>query len=776
MINFLYRLRFFWLLITGLALWLLTPGVQRALQVDNSLTVWFLQDDPALQDYHHFQQKFGNDEVVIVMVRDDQTLLQPAHFGRFTRLTQALEKLPDVAQVIGPGNAKVLRKDVLGTYTQPLLSPDAAPAQVRQSLADMPLLGKQLFSPDYKTARFLIVLKLAPDFDTQRGKILSGIKKEVRRFYSPTHSFFGGVGIIYAGLNELSEHDFAFFAGLGFLVMFLLMLLIYRSFGVLAYALGTVGLATYVTLGIYGLMGFRLNLMTALLPAILILLGILDVMHLINEKRQLPPSGASGKEATLLAMKKVFRPCLFTSLTNMAGFLALLSSPMAILQNFGAFAALGVFLCLVFTYLLGFLLLPAIPSYRSGWQFSGRYMVRMLDWVLQKKALFSPLSSLFLLWGLAGIFLIKTDTYTLGYFPQNHEVVRDHEAMEKAWGAYMPLELLVKPAPGKALHSPEIVQAATAFAGPAQAGPGRGQVFGFQTLYQAGLEAQFQGSNEKLLESRSLLKQTDRELKKHYPELSRQFIHAPSQTGRITVFGKMASAKELTAKTDSLLQVGKATFGTRATLVHSGYQPLYANIVQYVTSSQTNSLALAALLVFGLIWLFIRNLRLALLSVVPNLFPVVIMLGVMGWAGINLDVATASIAAIVLSICVDDTIHYVFHYDGNRKSGLGPAEARIKTTAHVGTAIVLTSFVLFCGYFLMIFGSLKTVALFGLLTAIAIAAALFSELIIFPILLERFDREKESGNKLLSDKSRGASANCQKPLPPFPPYMNKQQV
>jgi predicted RND superfamily exporter protein len=744
MLNFLFRLRFLWLLITGLAVGLLTPGVQQALKVDNSLTIWFLQDDPALQDYHDFQQKFGNDEVVILMVRDDQTLLQPSHFRKFIHLTQGLEKLPDVAQVVGPGNAKVLRKDITGTNTIPLLTPDSAPAQVQQALEGMPLLGEQLFTADYKTARFLIVLKLPPDFDTRRGEILAGLKREVHRYYPQNHSYFGGVGIIYAGLNELSEHDFAFFAGLGYLVMFLLILLIYRNFWVLVYALGTVGLATYVTLGIYGFMGFRLNLMTALLPAILILLGILDVMHLINEKRQLPQVLATGKEATLLAMEKVFRPCLFTSLTNMAGFLALLSSPMAILQNFGTFAALGVLLCFVFTYLLGFLLLPAVSSGQSGWQFSGRYMVSMLAWVLQKKAMLSIVSFLFLLFGLAGICLIKSDTYTLGYFPKTHEVVRDHQAMEKAWGAYMPLEMLVKPAPGKSLHSPEIMQAAVAFAGPAKV-IGGGQVFGFHALYQAGLEAQFKRKSEKALESRSLLNQTDKELKKHYPELMRQFIHESSQTGRITVFGKMASAKELTAKTDSLLQVGKATFGKQATLIPSGYQPLYATIVQYVTSSQTNSLGLAVFLVFGLIWLFIRNLRLAVLSVLPNIFPVIIMLGIMGWAGINLDIATASIAAIVLSICVDDTIHYVYHYYCNRKSGMLPAEARIATSAHVGTTIVLTSFVLFCGYFFMIFGSLKTVELFGLLTAIAIAAALFSELIIFPILLERFDRAKDIG-------------------------------
>src|SRR6187549_2712011 len=126
LINFLYRFRFLWLVFTVVSLWLVTPGVKHAAQVDNSLTVWFLQNDPALKDYQDFQQKFGNDEVVILMVEDEKTLLQPASFRKFTEMTAALEKLPEVKQVIGPGNAKVIQNDVLGPYTKPLLTANSS--------------------------------------------------------------------------------------------------------------------------------------------------------------------------------------------------------------------------------------------------------------------------------------------------------------------------------------------------------------------------------------------------------------------------------------------------------------------------------------------------------------------------------------------------------------------------------------------------------------------------------------------------------------------------
>ena len=124
----------------------------------------------------------------------------------------------------------------------------------------------------------------------------------------------------------------------------------------------------------------------------------------------------------------------------------------------------------------------------------------------------------------------------------------------------------------------------------------------------------------------------------------------------------------------------------------------------------------------------------------PNLFPVLVLLGVMGWCGITLDTATASIVAIVLSFCTDDSIHFIHAYQRSRRNGASPAQARLATICHVGPTIVLTSIILFLGYSVMLLASFKTVQLFGLLTAISIVGALFGELIIFPLVLERFNR------------------------------------
>ncbi|MCC3160440.1 MMPL family transporter [Hymenobacter sp. 15J16-1T3B] len=750
MIYSLYRFRF-WLLAlllaAGVALW---PGVRRAVQVDNSLEAWFLQNDPSLQAYHDFQRRFGNDEVVIVGVHDAETLLTPAYFARFRELSRALEQLPSVAAVIGPGNAVVpARAGVLGgAGPQPLLAPGASPAAVRRTLAAHPLLREQLFSPDARTARFVVVLRRLPGFDARRGAILDEVTRTAYRHVPRQNVALGGVGIIFAGLNALSQHDFGLFLGLGYALMFGIFLLLYRNGWLLLYVLGIVGGATYLTLGAYGLLGHRLNLMTVLLPVVLILLGIMDAMHVINERNLVAEPGAAPtaapalarRESALMALQRTFSPCLATMLTTVAGFLALVSSPMAILRNFGLFAALGIALCLLLTFVLGAIILPLTAPAPRATRATSRGLARFYEYLLARPLGFTAVSAAFTLLAGAGIFLLKADTYTLGYFPADHPVVQDHRRLEATWGPYLPLELLVEPRPGHRLRDAAVVQAAAAFADSVRLLPGVGRVFGFHSLYQAGLDVQFPGRGRRALGSQSLLNAVDRQLATDYPQLAAEFIHRPSGTGRITVAGRMLSARQLTAKTDTLLRLAARTLGPVARVRPAGYQPMYARITEYVTTSQTQSLLLSIVTVFGLVWLYVRSLRLALLTVLPNLFPVLVLLGVMGWCGIRLDTATASIAAIVLGLCVDDTVHYIHHYQEARRT-LAPHAARLATITHVGPTIVLTSLILFLGYAVMGLGSLKTVQLFGVLTAVSVAAALFGEIVIFPLVLARFDRE-----------------------------------
>lgn len=721
-------------LVLALAL-ALAPSIPRALEMDNSLTTWFIEGDPALASYERFQENFGNDELLVLVLESESGFLRAEALDQLRSFSDSLLRHPGVEQVLGLPSARVATGGGLGRGSRPLLpAENPNPDQLRRDLADLALLSEQFISADEKSLKLIIKMSALPDYDQERGRILQEIFALTNHYYAPEASFFGGLGVIYEALNELSRRDFAQFLGLGYLLMFVLLYLIYRRWQYVGLALLTIALSVYFTLAIYGFFGFRLNLMTTLVPAVVILLCVMDVMHILNEREK------EGKASDALgSLNRVWRPCLFTSLTTMAGFLALLASPVAIVRQFGLFAALGIALGLFFSFGLSlFILVPL--RHRAGGQKTSRYLSTWLVALERRRRWAWLFSALVLALSLAGLPRIVIDTQTASYLPPEHPSLQDSRAIEARFGPYMPLEFLVSPQGERDMRDPEILAALSTLGQEVERWPSIGSHLGYHSLFEAPLRERYGENWEQGWQKRQRIAAIAENAEALYPEWTRQLASPDYHLGRFSIFGELVSAGELAQVIQRIERRGEELLGERADIEVSGYQSLYAVIANYITESLVRSFAWATLLIFFLLWYFLADFKLAVLSLLPNFFPVLFMLGFMGWMNIALDTASATIASIVLSFSIDDTMHFAWHYRGKRREGKEAALARRATLAHVGRAIVLSSLVLFCGYTLMLLGSLKTVIYFGLLTAVAIAAALYSQLVLFPLLLRRFDR------------------------------------
>lgn len=730
----LFQIRFYLLGAALIAAFFLWPSFRSALQVDNSLTAWFIEGDPALEAYYRFQEHFGNDEVVLLLYEPEGELLSEAALGKIRAASQALEALPDVAQVFSAGTFTLPGNNVFSTTGRPLIPRENIdPRRIEEKIEEIPFLREQYFSPNLEAARFILKLENRPDFELRRGEILTSVKATAAEHLERDRSYWGGIGIIYQALNKLSAQDFGRFLGVGYLLMFLLIFIIYRRWPYVFYALSVIALSTYFTLAFYGLAGYRLNLMTTLVPAIIILLCVMDVMHILNEQNRIP-ARVAPKLRALLSLKRVWLPCLFTSLTTMAGFLTLLVSPIKILFNFGLFSALGILLGLLFSYLIGVIILPGV-RFRDRQTGIARALVRWQHAVLLRRKNWLAITLVVLVFSLWGMSKIVIDTQSISYLPESHPVREDNRQINRLLGPYMPLEYLVLPAEGVDLQSPELIQALLQLEQRLGELDSIGGVNGPQSFIRGALQMRYGDDWRKRLESRSLIENLWLKAEQYAPGLARNFATADYEIGRFNISGYLISAGELAETMREVKQRAEVELKGLAELEATGYQSLYARIVNYVTQSQVNSFLLAVVLIFILLYVFLRDLKLAALALLPNFFPIALMLGFMGWAGIYLDTATACIASIVLSFSIDDTMHFSFHYQKNRRAGFTSAQALKLTVSHVGRAILLTSLVLFTGYFLMIFGSLKTVIYFGLLTSLSIAGALFSQLVLFPIIL-----------------------------------------
>ena len=728
----IYKLRFFILPLVVLVGFFLWQPFQRALTINNSLRIWFKEDDPSLRQYDAFQERFGSDEVIVILFSDERGILRKPNVAQLQQLTTALEDHPDVASVFSLANVKELRQVGISVLATHLLDVSLSEEQLRRKLAASSSLSQYLVNDDKTATRLLVQLKSVPNIDQRRGAIIRSIKETALERIEEERLAFGGVGVIFEGLNELTQRDFSRFLAIAYLVMFALLFALYRRLLILVLAAGVITLATYFTLGIYGLLGYELNLMTTLIPVILVLLGLLDVIHLTNERMHAEDPDQDAHQKALAALRQVWRPCLFTTLTTMAGFLSLAFSPLAILREFGFFSALGVLLCLLFTYLLGVLLLPLLRRPASQWL----DITWLWHWLHQHRSAFLIATLLMVVGSLVGMFRMEADTYTLGYFPDNHPVVKDHRRIAQAWGEYMPLELMMQVGDSQSVTSPQMLQRSARLVDSLTQVDGIGSGFSLATLTEAGLQVRYGDRARRARRSKVAVRQAQQVVQRYYPDLYHRTVDATGTYARITLFGEMLSAAALQQRIDRLERIGGSVMGDSARVVAAGYLPIYAEVTGYVIRSQVQSLILAMGLIFGLVWLFIRDLRLAGVAVLTNLFPLGVLFGTMGWLGIDLDIATASIAAIGLSFCIDDSIHFVHQYQKSRQQGLNNVDAQARTFAKVGTAIVTSSLILFCGYALMGFAALKTVYLFGLLTALMIVAALYAQLVIFPRLMK----------------------------------------
>ena len=160
------------------------------------------------------------------------------------------------------------------------------------------------------------------------------------------------------------------------------------------------------------------------------------------------------------------------------------------------------------------------------------------------------------------------------------------------------------------------------------------------------------------------------------------------------------------------------------------------------------SLALAAILIFIIILLFLRDIKIALISMIPNIFPILVLLGFLGFTGINLDLATCTIAAIILGIAIDDTIHMVYGYQFNRKIASTYIDSMLITQRHTGPVVLVTSVVLIVGFIVLLFSNLMTVYYFGLISIISIIAVLYGDIVILPILYKFVFFKKSDTNEL----------------------------
>jgi uncharacterized protein len=740
--NFLVRYRIV-LFIAAIVLTALSLFKASQLTLEHSIESLYALDDPHLLDYRESKSLFGGDEFIIVAYADPQ-LLVPDHLdalrifaSRFSVVPgvrqSSTQNLADVLSPVPPQNMPRLQRFLLSALFQ----------QRRSQLLEF--ARGILIGADSQTTG--IVLRLAPEDETTvpRDETIRAIRRLAAEHSvngAETPTFVVGEPVLVHDMFEYVEQDgqrlfYASLALLGFVIFAL-----FRSVRWVLLSIVLVAVTVVWTKAILVVCGMRLSMVSSMLNSLVTIVGIATVMRLMvyyrEQRSSFEPVESFRKTAIELSPA-----VLWTTVTAAAGFVSLLSSKIIPVRSFGTMMTLGTMLVLV----SGSMLLPAgilfgglgadIPTGRTERRLVG-FLGGLTGWVERRGAWIIGTVVLLSVWSVAGLGRLQLDTDFSRNLRASSPIVHALNFVETRLGGAGTWEVNF-PAPAEL--TPEFLDRVRALAAklrslPAAQGenPQLTKVVAFTDLVDI-----VPGS---LTSAADIRRKLDL-IKAFQPEFESSLYNPQAGRMRFVLRAKERQASE--AKLNLIDSVKEAARGEFQEAKTTGIYVLLTFLIEGLLRDQIVSFGLTVVMVLVIMVLAYRSLRIGLVSLVPNIFPILLVVGAMGWLNVPINVGTAMIAAVSMGLTIDASIFYLYGYRRSREAGLSLKDALRTTHQGFGRALVFGTLALVVGFSVLALSRFIPLVYFGVLVSLAMLGGLVGNLLLLPLLLPLVDKDPPRG-------------------------------
>jgi hypothetical protein len=519
--------------------------------------------------------------------------------------------------------------------------------------------------------------------------------------------------------------------------------LLFHSLTFVCVALATVGLGVLWTFGLLGWLGWPQNTVSQALPPLLLVIGVCDVIHLLARYANDAGARPERDRAALLegVAVDIGTACVATSLTTASGFASFATSGLESFVRFGAIAAFGVIAALLLTFtLLPILAVRLRPNGARALRVSAvwsRVLERIVAVSEERATAVLALTTVLGMGAVVGVAMLRVDASFEDLYGEGSRVVRWSRFVGDALRRPDSLEVAIEPPVTAPLEDPATLEVVAGVQASLANVPGIGPAR--SVIDVVSLAHQLANDDEAFWYRVPSRGDDVREI---YDVLTERDAHAigrwldeEGRRFRISIESEKPPQEEMRRIFADVRERLDAELPPGWTARLTGPLAVVHEMVDEIQRTQVSSFATAGLVVLGLVAIFLGSLRYAALALVPTLLPVVVTLGAMGLAGASLDVGSAMVAAVVIGIAVDDSIHLLVQYRRHRAAGAGTRLAIRGAVLHVGRAVVSTSMALALGFFSLGFSSWKTISNFGALSGVAILAALLSVLVVLPALM-----------------------------------------
>ncbi len=714
--------------------------------------IFFSEDNPQLQALQDMEDTFSkSDNAFIAIAPGTGSVFNAETFKLIVELTEASWQVPYSNRVNSLSNLQYTRaegdeiqvRDLIETgidYTAEYI------AGVEKYVLGKPSILDRTVSSDARVTAVNITVQKPQDDPQAVFIIIEHVRDLVADFearYPDTTFYLTGGTAFDAAFTEVPAIDNRVLGPLMLVIIVVILGLSLRSFWFVAAAMLLIGLATGTMLGTTGWVGARMNAGTAGAPVIVLSLSVAYCVHILATVRQQMQAGLNQAEAIVESLRVNFSPVTITSITTAVGFLSLNFSDAPPFRQLGNMVALGV----VATLILSVTFLPAVLCYvrltvpaKRG--FMSTVLTGLADFVVLRWRILLPVSGIVVVLLSLGSFRIVLDDNFIEYFDDRYRLRRDTDFIEKNLTGMNALEYPFPAALEGGVLEPEYLRDVVAFETWLRQQPGVTNTASIVEVLK-GLNQSMNGDDPEyyvLPDSRELAAQLLLMYEMSLPyglDLTHQIDISKSSSRVVALVQGASSAdlRRLNAAAEDWLDSN-----VNADVRGSGLSLIFAHI----SGRNINSMlfgSLFALVFISFILIFaLRSWRMGLLSLVPNLVPAAMALGIWGYSMGVAGLSVAVVVAITLGIVVDDTVHFLSKYlRAKREMGLPPPQAVRFAFSTVGVALWITSCTLMAGFAVLALSGFRVTAEMGLLSAVTVGLALVADFFLLPPLLLYFD-------------------------------------
>ncbi len=694
-----------------------------------------VEDLPATARYEAFRRTFGSDEIIRVVIKC-RDVFDPLTFRHITHISRRLGKVPGVRRVIGlPAIKQAV--EISGKWDLPRFAAAIRP---------LALLRRNLLSDDHRVTVLNLVLKT----DADQQAVIARVRQVIARAPEGMTLYQIGMPLVALALARYSQKDLFRLPPVTLAVIGVVLWLVFRRLCCLAAPLVCVLVCLCWTFGLMAWSGVAVSMLTMIVPVFLIAVGIAYCLHILSAYLAATGYTTSREQAVRQAYSHVTLPTLLAVLTTVAGLASLLINRIAATREFALFACFGMLSLLILLLTLFPVLLRVLPAPCAdgrGETPVRRLLNRLIEVVValnlrHRRRVLYAVGAVTLLC-LAGIPLIRVETNPVGFFRESTPISRHFADIHRHLSGCFPVNVVVQAPVEDFFESPENIAVLTKLGRFAERLPGVDKSISFADYLKLvnyatnRYRAEYYRLPEEAFEVRMAVNSYKSLLGQ---DMLDRFMNPDFSRANILLFTHIASSRGFLDLKKQILDHVRSAYADRGLQWEvTGFGVVISASSQLLTRGQAKSFSLTLLIIFVIMLMLFLSVKVGLIAILPNLFPLVVNFGLMGWLGIHLSVVTSLIASVAIGLAVDDTIHYLFRYNHEFKKDLNKDRAMADTIRQVGRPIVMTSLTICLGFAVLIFSSFKPTAVFGLLMVITMAAAMIGDLLILPALMLRVE-------------------------------------